>query len=328
MIGDTVAIQIPESVSERDEGRTVGACAAALGEGHCGRLDEGFVADFTARVVQTSASELTISLSLSGHDKSVSVRVLKFSDEELEAFRWQSVGVVIGALVLSQPEAEEQPKAPPQPKPAAEKEKQPATQNEPGESPAESRDARDGRLTSEGKRSDHSKSDLASVDLAPLVASSYSGVGVAPGIWFGAALRVIEPLYVVAQGDVSFSPENVEGAFLRTSALGASLGLGVRSLLGASRLGLEVSARGAMQSLTLRANSGTEQGTAGTVRFGGRTGGAVFWLPTSFLGVVLGADAGVLWPPVDADLGSPEPTRISALFWGGYWGLRFRLNRS
>jgi hypothetical protein len=319
MVGDTVAIQIPESVSERDEGRAIGACEAALGGDHCGRLDEGFVADFTARVVESSASELTISLSLAGQDESVSVRVLKFSDEELDAFRWQSVGVVIGALVLSQPEAEPEKKAKLEPK---EEEPQEAAQK-PNPKPlrAEPQDERAPRPLPEV-----SQTDFASVDLGPLVASSYSGARVAGGVWLGTALRVVDPLFVVAQGDVSFSPENSDAAFLRTSSLGGSLGLGLRSLLGGSRFGLEVSARGAVQSLNVRANSGTTLGMATTVRWGGRAGGGVFWLPSSFLGVVLGADAGVLWPPLDVEIGAPEPERLSALFWGGYLGLRFRFN--
>lgn len=320
MIGDTVAIQIPETVSERDEGRTIGACEAALGEERCGRLSQGFVADYTARVVQSSASEVTIELSLTGLYDAVTVRVLQFSDDEPEAFRWQSVGVVVGALVLAQPEVEEKTSAPAEPLPAQPKEIESKDREE---SPTKPGEVLDVRRDSEGE-----PFDRATVDVAPLVASSYSGSGVAGGAWLGAAVRLAGPVHVVTQGDASFSPENADAADLRTSSSGASLGLGLRGYFRTSDFGWDLSGRGAVQNLNVRADSGTEVGAKGTIRWGARAGGGLFWLPSRLFGVVLGADLGILWPPVDLELGQVERTRVGAIFWGGYLGLRIRLNRS
>lgn len=319
MIGDTVAIEIPGTVSELDEGRAIGACEAALGDESCSRLEQGVAADFTARVTATSASELTIELVLSGQEEVETVRVLKFSEDEPEAFRWQSVGVVIAALVLSR-SPREAPALPEPPLPEPEQRARPKAAAEDSEQAPDDSDAPD-------QREDAREPGVATVDLGPLIASTASGAGVAGGAWLGAALRWKGPLHVVASGEASFSSAETDAAAVQARSLGASLGLGLRSPFWGSAFGGEVSFRSALQSLSVRAESSSESGSAATLRWGGRAGLGIYWFPSRFLGLVAGGDAGLLWPPIDVEAGSAEPIRVGALIWGGYLGLRIRVNR-
>lgn len=316
MIGYTVAIEIPEAVSERDAGRAIGACGAALGNDRCGYLDEGFAAKFTARVTQSSALELTIELTQTGEDEIAALRVLTFTEEEPEAFRWQSAGVVVAALVLSQIPAEAPADSP-----------EPTAEREPEQPDAPKVDS-----TSAGNPDDLRESpvptdpDVATIDFGPLVASTASRAGVAFGASLGGAMRLTGPLHVVASAEVSASSSADAAVELRSRSLGGSLGLGLRGPL-SSQFEWELSTRGAFQSLSVSAISSTESGKAATGRWGGRAGGALTWLPSRFLGVVAGGDAGLLWPPLDVEVGEPEPWRISALVWSGYVGVRIRFNR-
>ena len=318
MIGDTVAIEVPSTVSERDQGRTIGACEAALGDDRCSRLGGEPTADFIARVTEASASELMIELTLAAQDEVPAVRILKFSEDEPEAFRWQSVGVVIAALVLSRNQQEDQAAAdPPEPPPEPE---EPVKAALPAREDLSDADAR-------AKEALAKAPDVATIDLGPLVASTASGAGVAGGAWLGGAIRLKGPLHIMASGDASFSSADAEVATVHASSLGASLGLGLRNAFMRSQFGFELSARAALQSLRVRAVSDTESGTATTGRWGGRAGVGFFWLPSRFWGIVAGGDAGLVWPPIDVDIGAMEPTRVNALIWGGYLGLRIRVNR-
>lgn len=318
MIGDTVAIEMPDAVSEQDQGRTIGACEAALGDDRCGRVGEGVAADWNARVTQSNAFELTIELAATGSEEATTVRVLSFSEEEPEAFRWQSVGVVVAALVLSQPPPEAEPEgAAPEPEPEP-----------PDPAPAPPPPPSDPDIGDEAPdESDARGRDRVTIDVGPLAMSTASGAGVAGGGWLGGALRLTGPLYLVAQGDTASSAKNDAAAGLRATSFGGGLGLGLRGALGHPDIGWELSARGAVQSLSVRAASDAESGAASTTRWGTRMGLGLAWLPAGFWGVVLAGDAGLLWPPLDVDVGAAEPTRISALIWGGYLGLRIRLNR-
>lgn len=322
MTGATVAIEIPEAVSDLDEGRAMGACEAVLGDDRCGPLDQGFSASFIARVTQPSALELTIELTQTGQDEVAALRVLRFTEEEPEAFRWQSAGVVVAALVLSQTPSQAPSPSAPEPAPA-----------EPGPQKA---DSPKGGLTSPDGLDDSGNApaptnvtepDVATIDIGPLVASTASGIGVAVGASLGGALRVNGPLHVVASGEASTSSADDATVAVRSRSLGGSLGLAFRGSLAHPRFGWELSARGAFQNLRVSATSDTESGDAATSRWGGRVGGSLAWLPSRFVGVVVAGDAGLVWPPIDVEVGRGEPLRIPALIWSGYVGLRIRLNR-
>ncbi len=320
MIGDTVAIEIPDAVSELDRGRAIGACEAALGDDSCSLRSEGLDSDWTARVNQSSAEELTIELIVTGTTEVDTVRVLTFSEDELEAFRWQSVGVVVAALVLSRNRVAPEPTTTQGESDSIEPSEEPAA--EPREEPPARVDAPEATPRLEARR----RQEKVTLDLAGLMATSGTG-SAAGGAWLGTGLRLAGPLHLLVQGDAIFSRTDESEAELRSTVLGGSLGLGLRGGFGRSDLGWEMSARAAMQSLRVRASTESETGVASTVRIGARGGLAAVWRPSGFWGVLVGADAGVLWPPVDLELGAAEPARVSAVFVGGYLGLRMRLNR-
>lgn len=321
MIGDTVAIEIPETVSDLDQGRTIGACEAALGDDSCSMLAEGAEVDWTARVTQPSLSELTIELTPLGEDDVASVRVLRFNEDEPEAFRWQSVGVVVAALVLSQNQERPRKSEPPEPPPRKSTPEPEATEKETSP-PLTARGEEDVRTPASKKEA----GDALTVDLAPQLTSPASGSGVGAGGWLGVAVHLRGPLHLVATGDASFSNRDEPVERLSAAAWGATLGLGLRFRFLHPDLAWDLSARGALQGLSVRAASGDDSGSAGTTRAGGRVGAALSWMPSRFIGVVGGGDLGLLWPPVDLEVGAPEAVRISALTWTGYVGVRVRLN--
>lgn len=325
MIGDTVAIEVPETVSERNLARALGACEAALGVDQCTGAGLASGTDFRAEVSQTSVSELSIELVLNGGESPVVVRVLSFESDEPEAFRWQSVGVVVAALVLSQQTPKEaddssldpssESASPPQlptAKPALLVPEQPTPLARPGPS----------RPPNPGPPS---RAFSPTLDLAGLLSSPVSGAAVGAGGWLNVAVPIGGPLLLSTQADSSWSRSSTAEVALRGLALGASFGVVGRFGLGHPRWFWEASARAAFQGLRVLGEAGASRETAWIARWGGRGGAALAWFPGDDWGVVLGADGGILWPPLEVTIAGEEPTAVSPFVWGGYLGLRVRI---
>lgn len=325
MIGDTVAIEVPETVSEQNLARALGACEAALGLDQCIGSRAGADTNWMAQVSQTSVADLSIELVLTGQLSPVVVRVLSFENDEPEAFRWQSVGVVVAALVLSQemPEKAEDEAADSlsSVSETVEVRTPDALPPAPRQTPALSRPG-PSRPPNPGPPS---TSLAPTLDVAALLAAPVSDAPFGAGGWLNVGVPLAGPLLLLTQADLSWSRSSAEDAALRGLAFGASMGAGLRWQLGHPQWFGELSARAAFQGLRALGEASTARETAWTVRWGGRGGALLAWFPGADWGLVLGGDAGLLWPPLEVSVTGRKLTSVSSLVWGGYLGLRVRI---
>ncbi len=300
MIGDYVQIEIPAESSELDAKRVEGACDAALGTGHC-EVGQGDLLDFApqwiAQVQKDAAGALVIELRPHGEPAERAQRRLEFSESDPAAYRFQSVGVVVAAMVLAQPEPSET-----------------GTQ-EPTVSASGTSEQPIAATVTEPRRGSVAL-DLAAC-LGPGVTSGFPSLGGC----FGAIWELPIPLLIVADVEVTGSRGTSGTASLQGIFVSAGLGLGQRFLF-SERTGLEAQLEGSLQTLGVRAKDSLAAQSETTFRPGARLGLTAFSRFHSRWGAFLGGELGVYSPAVTFQVDGQEASRFSNIWWNAQLGIR------
>ncbi len=312
MIGDFVEIEIPPEASEMDAKRAEGACEAALGVGHCevglGELVD-FAPQWTANVIRQPAGGLLIELRARGKDVPTLTRHLNFAVEDPDAFRFQSVGVVVAAMVLAQSPVEDQYASPAS-----------AETSNPQLTPASIEHA-DVALAPPESSLGTKEASFAidgAATVTPGLAGNRPGMGgIGAVVW---SLPV--PLLIVADLEVTTSRRSLSETRLASTAFTGSAGLGERLSFSGGVFGVEGHARANVQALRLSAEDDLGKQANVTMRWGGSVSLRGFFRFHSRWGVVLGGNVGALAPAVSLQVQGTELAQLSSLWWGAFVGLR------
>ncbi len=312
MIGDFVEIEIPPEASEMDAKRAEGACEAALGVGHCevghGELVD-FVPQWTADVSRQPEGGLLIELRATGDGVPALTRHLNFAAEDPDAFRFQSVGVVVAAMVLAQSPVEGTGDSPAN-----------VETGDPQVTPASTEDA-DVALAPPERSLRRQEANIA-IDAAATVTSGLAANRPGMGGMGAVVWSLPVPLLIVADMEVTARRRRISEVRLASTAFTASIGLGERLIFSGGDLGVEGQLGANVQALRLSAEDNLGEQANVTMRWGGGVSLRGFFRFHPRWGVVLGGKVGALAPAISLQVQGTELAQLSPIWWGTFVGLR------
>jgi hypothetical protein len=293
-----VVINIEADVPPELSGAAVQSCEVALGEGQCRLIDSDAqpepAADWSAAVRYGSGRDDTVLVALRSNRTGtlLQVRELSFGSHDEPRDRWESIGVLIAALVASREKRE--PFDATVAEVAAEPQWEPASASRP---PALRLDA--AFLMSRA-------ADRGAPHLGPEVRGSLELASL--------------PLFVLASASYGVRASEEPDV----SWLSGAVGVGVRIGRRAAPLTAEIHTSGAIERWALSASESQRSDKDSVTRFGPRLGVDVVWATADRVHLFVGGRLAMLRPEIRIDVRGENVEQLSPMMGSLLVGFRFR----